>query len=176
MTAAMPATTAASSPADDEDSPYTLFVLAIKAKTTRKKYVANLKMFMDGRSMFSEVADFEERCRQVVNKARIDPSWLDRAFRDYCIESRDRLERKQLRPGNIWNIFSAIRIFFSVNDFDVLKWKKYTRGIPFGRKAADDVIPSRDQLVKMAGYPDRRIKVLAYCLASGDGALELGST
>ena len=165
MTTVMPAT-AASSPAD-EDSPYDLFVLAIKAKATRKKYVANLKTFMDGRSMFSEVADFEERCRQVVSKARADPSWLDRAFRDYCIESRDRLERKQLRPGSIWNIISAIRLFFAVNDFDVLKWKKCTRGIPFGRKAADDVVPSREQIVKMAGYPDRRVKVLAYCMASG---------
>ena len=165
MTTVMPAT-AASSPAD-EDSPYDLFVLAIKAKATRKKYVANLKTFMDGRSMFSEVADFEERCRQVVSKARADPSWLDRAFRDYCIESRDRLERKQLRPGSIWNIISAIRLFFAVNDFDVLKWKKCTRGIPFGRKAEDDVVPSREQIVKMAGYPDRRVKVLAYCMASG---------
>lgn len=150
----------------EDDSPYDLFVLAIKSPVTRKKYISNLIYFLDRRSIEPGVA-IEERCKKVIDNARQDPEWLTRHFRDFCIESRDRIERKEVRPGWIWNIISALRLFFSVNDFDITKWKKYTRGIPFGRKAADDVIPVREQIVKMAQYLDRRIKPAVYCMASG---------
>lgn len=153
-------------PDDDEDSPYDLFVLAIKSPATRAKYIHNMITFLDKCSI-APGQPIEERMAFTVHKAREDFDWMSRKFRDYCILSRDRIEQKELRPGSVWNVISAVRLFFSVNDFDVAKWKKYTRGIPFGRKAADDSIPSREQVLQMASYPDRRIKMVVFCMASG---------
>jgi hypothetical protein len=50
-------------------------------------------------------------------------------------------------------------------------WKKITRGIPRGRKYADDRIPSNEELKKLLEYPDRRIKPIVYTMISSGGRL-----
>jgi len=37
-----------------------------------------------------------------------------------------------------------------------IPWKKITRGLPRGKKYADDRIPTMQELKKLIEYPDRR--------------------
>ena len=41
-----------------------------------------------------------------------------------------------------------------------IQWKKITRGLPRGKRYADDRIPTLEELKKLVDYPDRRIKAI----------------
>ena len=47
-----------------------------------------------------------------------------------------------------------------------IPWKKITRGLPKGKKYADDRIPTLEEIRKVVEYPDRRIKAIVYTMAS----------
>ena len=52
-----------------------------------------------------------------------------------------------------------------MNDI-LIPWKKITRGLPKGRKYADDRAPSLEEIQKIIEYPDRRIKAIVYTMTS----------
>jgi hypothetical protein len=47
-----------------------------------------------------------------------------------------------------------------------IPWKKITRGLPKGKKYADDRIPTVEEIRKVVEYPDRRIKAIVCTMAS----------
>jgi hypothetical protein len=49
-----------------------------------------------------------------------------------------------------------------------IPWDKITRGIPRGRRYADDRAPTLDDIKKICEYPDRCIKSLIYTMVSSD--------
>jgi hypothetical protein len=56
-------------------------------------------------------------------------------------------------------------MFCGVTDITV-QWKKIARGLPRGKRYADDRAPTLDEICKIVEYPDRRIKPLVYTMAS----------
>ena len=44
--------------------------------------------------------------------------------------------------------------------------EEITRGLPRGKKYADDRIPTLDEIKRLVEYPDRRIKAIVYIMAS----------
>ncbi|MFL6379589.1 MAG: hypothetical protein ACJ72R_19310 [Nitrososphaeraceae archaeon] len=50
-----------------------------------------------------------------------------------------------------------------MNDI-LISWKRITRGLPKGRKAADDRAPTIEEIRKIVEYPDRRIKPIVYTM------------
>ena len=48
----------------------------------------------------------------------------------------------------------------------LIPWDKITRGLPRGRRYADDRAPTLEEIKKLSGYPDRRIKSLVYTMIS----------
>jgi hypothetical protein len=52
------------------------------------------------------------------------------------------------------------------SDALIINWKRITRGIPSGRKAANDRAPTLEEIRKLSEYPDRRIKPIVYIMAS----------
>ena len=51
-------------------------------------------------------------------------------------------------------------------DAPIINWKKITKGIPSGRKSANDRAPTMEELKLLSEYPDRRIKPIVYLMAS----------
>ncbi len=57
--------------------------------------------------------------------------------------------------------YKAIKLFIDMNfDTPIINWKKITKGIPSGRKSANDGAPTIEELKKLSEYPDRRIDLL----------------
>jgi integrase len=56
-------------------------------------------------------------------------------------------------------------MFCEVTDITVQQ-KKIARGLPRGKRYADNRAPTLDEIRKIIEYPDRRIKPLVYTMAS----------
>ena len=63
------------------------------------------------------------------------------------------------------NYVKSIKLFCEMADIPI-SWKKITRGLPKGKKYADDRIPTIEEIQKLVEYPDRRIKPIIYTMAS----------
>ena len=48
-----------------------------------------------------------------------------------------------------------------MNDIQI-PWKRITRGLPKGRKHANDRCPTIEEITRIVEYPDRRIKALLF--------------
>jgi hypothetical protein len=78
---------------------------------------------------------------------------------------RERVDKKEISGATVINYTKSIKLFCEMADIPI-PWKKITRGLPKGKKYADDRIPTLDELKKLVEYPDRRIKAIVYTMAS----------
>ena len=78
---------------------------------------------------------------------------------------KERVARGEIAESTITNYYKATKLFCVMNDL-LLNWKKISRGLPIGRRAANDRAPTIEEISKIIEYPDRRIKVIIYTMAS----------
>ena len=80
---------------------------------------------------------------------------------------KERARKNDIAFSTISNYYKAIKLFVDMNfDNPVVNWKKISKGIPTGRKSANDRAPTLEELKKLLEYPDRRIKPIVYLMAS----------
>jgi integrase len=77
----------------------------------------------------------------------------------------DRVNKKEITGATVRNYVKSIKLFCEMSDLPI-PWKKITRGLPKGKKYADDRIPTIEEIRKVVEYPDRRIKAIVYTMAS----------
>ena len=63
------------------------------------------------------------------------------------------------------NYLKTIKFFCETTDISI-PWKKITRGLPKGKRYADDRAPTLEEIKKIIEYPDRRIKPVVYTMES----------
>jgi integrase len=78
---------------------------------------------------------------------------------------KERVDRKEISGATVRNYTKSIKLFCDMADIPI-PWKKITRGLPRGKKYADDRIPTLEEIRKLVEYPDRRIKAIVYTMAS----------
>jgi hypothetical protein len=138
-----------------ESDPYSMFVFAMNAKQTRDKYAARLKRFFD----FIKIPgnNIEERERSEGSSNSNNNKWFLNNVLRFLQAQKERVERKEITGATLRNYVKAIKLFCEMNDI-LIPWKKITRGLPKGRKFADDRAPTIDEIRRIIEYPDRRIK------------------
>lgn len=144
--------------------PYSLFLSAIKSPETREKYHRRLTIFLD----FLKVpgTTMKERCIFLTEKSKKNNQWILNCVVAYIMYQRNRLERKEITGATLFNYLKAIKLFCEMTDISI-PWKKITRGIPRGRRYAEDRAPTIEEIRKICEYPDRRIKAIVYAMCSG---------
>jgi integrase len=157
-----------------ESDPYAMFVFAMNAKQTRDKYTARLRRFFDFINIPGD--NIEERCKLAVqiekersktsssNNCNNDKWFLNNVLR-FLQGEKDRVERKEITGATLRNYVKAVKLFCEMNDI-VIPWKKIPRGLPKGRKFADDRAPTIEEIRRIMEYPDRRIKAIVCTMAS----------
>jgi integrase len=146
----------------DEQDPLAMFLYALKAPETKKQYPRRFKVFLD---FLNLEGTFEEQTKQFLMKARTNHQWTQDNFMQFIAFQIQRANRKEIDECTISNYYKATKLFCEMNDLS-LSWKKISRGLPIGRRAANDRAPTIEEIQKLVEYPDRRIKPIIYTMAS----------
>lgn len=153
------------------DSPMADFTDVRLAYITRHQYIIRLKMFFDSLGLRGSL---DKQSREFLAQARKDGGreWTQNGLKYFIRDKKKRAEDGELAESTIRKFFynyfyKPVRLFCTIHDIE-LSWKKITNTIPTGRKFANDRAPTCEEILRLIGYPDRRIKplVLVTC-ASG---------
>ena len=80
---------------------------------------------------------------------------------------KERAGLGHISPSTIANYYKATKLFIEMNiNTPVINWKKISRGMPKGRKVANDRAPTLEELRKLSDDPDRRIQPIVCIMAS----------
>jgi len=139
--------------------PDSIFKYAMNSPVTRDRYTTRLDRFFS--FVGFQGANIEERCKVFVQNARKDNGWAFRSIINFLQVQKDRVDRREItgeitvdRAGStVRNYVKAIKLFTEMNDI-LVSWKRITRGLPKGRKAADDRAPTIEEIRKIVEYPE----------------------
>jgi integrase len=146
----------------EEQDPLVMFLYALKAPETKRQYPRRFKVFLD---FLNLEGTFEEQTKQFLMKARTNHQWAQDNFMQFIAFQIQRANHKEIAESTISNYYKATKLFCEMNDLS-LSWKKISRGLPIGRRAANDRAPTIEEIQKLVEYPDRRIKPIIYTMAS----------
>ena len=145
------------------EDPYSLFVFAMNAAQTREKYITRLDRFFHLINVQGNT--IEERCRSFAEIAKKDNKLVLNNILRFLQLYKDRVERKEISGATLRNYVKTIKLFCEMNEI-LIPWKKITRGLPRGRKFADDGAPTIEEIHTLIEYPDRRIKSIVFTMCS----------
>jgi len=143
-------------------NPLTVFTYAMKAAESKRQYPKRFKVFLD----FLKIeGDLETQAKNFIFKAKEDTMWAQQSLMRFIMFQIERAKNGEIAESTIKNYYKATKLFCEMNDL-TLSWKKISRGIPRGRDAANDRIPTIEEIRKLLEYPDRRIKPIIYTMIS----------
>jgi predicted transport protein len=145
------------------ETPYESFVYAIRSPVTREKYLGRISNFISFVGITE--GNIEQRCNIFGEKSKADSKWLANNVIRYLRVHREREERREISASTISGYIKPIKLFCEQLEVS-LPWKRITRGLPKGRRYANDRIPSIDEIKRIIEYPDRRIKPIVFTMAS----------
>jgi hypothetical protein len=148
----------------EELDPWSLFIYAMKAPMTRDRYKTRVAKFFDFIGI-EERKTLEEKARTFANRGKDDINWAFSNILKFIHFQKERVDRKEITAATVRNYAKSIKLFCDMADIPI-PWKKITRGLPRGKKYADDRIPTLEEIRKLVEYPDRRIKAIVYTMAS----------
>jgi len=153
----------------EHENPMEVFLYALRAPETKRQYPNRLKVLFDFLGL-SEPLD--NQAHEFLRKGRDNPQWAYKSFVRFIIFQKERASTGQICESTISNYYKAAKLFCEMNDV-VLNWKKITKGIPYGRRAANDRAPSMEEIRMISLYPDRRIKPILCLMVSS--AIRIGA-
>jgi integrase len=146
-----------------QQDPMAIFLYALKAPETRRQWPRRLKVFLDFLKL--DGTTMEERAKQFMIKARQNSQWAQDSLIKFIAFQIERARRNEISETTIPNYYKVAKLFCEMNDLS-LNWKRIRRGMPRGRRAANDRAPTIEEIQKLVEYPDRRIKPIIYTMAS----------
>jgi hypothetical protein len=148
---------------EEQLDPWTLFLNAMRTPMTRDRYQTRVAKFFN----FSRIPGktVEQKARNFTAKGKSDANWAFTSILRFVYFQRERVDRKEISGSTLRNYAKSIKLFCEMADISI-PWKKITRGLPRGRKYADDRIPTLEELRKLVEYPDRRIKAIVFTMTS----------
>jgi integrase len=149
----------------EELDPWSLFIYAMKAPMTKDRYKTRVVKFFDFIGLDKEGKIVQDKARIFANRGKEDNNWAFSNVLRFIHFQKERVDRKEISGATVRNYAKSIKLFCDMADIPI-PWKKITRGLPRGKKYADDRIPTLEEIRKLVEYPDRRIKAIVYTMAS----------
>jgi hypothetical protein len=145
-----------------------------KSKVTRTTYPKTLKKFFEylvRKGLLQgckENDDVDTQGKVFLAQARQDPEYANQKIKDYIFKNRERVEAGEITAGTLKGLFTPIKTFCDGFDDITAKvnWKRIKKGMPTVQHYSDDRAPTREEIIKICEFPDRRIKAIVYTMAS----------
>ncbi|MGA9153733.1 MAG: tyrosine-type recombinase/integrase [Candidatus Nitrosopolaris sp.] len=144
------------------EDPYNNFVFAINSVHTREQYLIWLRKFFNDIRLTGTT---QVQCKAFVGLSEDYKDFALLSIMGFLQTQRERVNNKEITGSTVRSYYKAIKLFCDMNDI-LIPWKKLTRGLPRGRKWADDRAPTIEEIRKIVKYPDRRIKAIIYTMVS----------
>jgi integrase len=149
---------------DFTNSAYSRFEYAIKSQETKRKYVRRLELFLNFCEFEGETV--KEKAENFLKYAKEnDPEKTTDLILRYMLGHIQRAAKKIISKSTVRNFYKPIKLFCDMNSM-AFNSRVITRGIPSGSESSNDRIPSREEILKMLKYPDRRLKPVTYTMIS----------
>ena len=149
----------------DSTDPWTIYLYAMKSPATKEKYLLRLGKFLNFLYPMHSQMTLEDKARTFAKEAENDSIWAFNGILKFILSLKDRADRKEITGGTIRNYVKSIKLFCQMADISV-PWDKITRGLPKGKRYADDRAPTLEEIRRLCNYPDRRIKSIVYTMVS----------
>ena len=118
--------------------------------------------------------DLKQQTKILKKRIQNDKNWFKASLIRFFEFHKERARKNDIAYSTISNYYKAIKLFVERNfDYPVINWKKISKGIPSGRKAANDRAPTLEELKKWCEYPDLCIRPIVHLMASS--GIRLGS-
>jgi integrase len=145
------------------------FINALKSSDAQKQYPVRLRLFFN---LIGLPGTLEEQAESFVEKSKGlgggGPQWTQDCIISFVNHYKQRVMRKEIATGTLNNYYMAVKLFCEMNDLATgVNWKRISRGLPRLKLAANDRAPTIEEIRNLVEYPDRRIKAIVYCMASG---------
>jgi integrase len=146
-----------------EVDPLTEFFDSIRSPLTKKMYTKRLDLFLKHLKMDGDT--LKQRAKAFAEKARSDPQWATYQINEYMRFQKSRSEKGEITESTLANFWKPVKLFCDQNDI-ILNWKKILRRVPAGRRFSNDRVPTREEILQILQYPDRRIKPIIFTMVS----------
>jgi hypothetical protein len=94
----------------------------------------------------------EQRFSIFLAKAKEDNNWLKNNIVKYLQGHRLRVESKEMTGSTLRNYIKPIKLFCEQMDIEI-PWRKIIRGMPRGRRYANDRAPTLEEIRKLLTTP-----------------------
>ncbi len=144
-----------------EGKPHTLFFDSIRSDKTRKNYVLFLQKFLDvvPVSIYKNIleeepeTEFNEQIDQFCKLAKTDVKITKQIIHAFVRELKDKVEKKEIKPGTITNYLKPIKALFAVNEID-FSWKLINKSLPLVGKTSDRAYTREELQILLANSHD----------------------
>jgi integrase len=144
-------------------NPLSQFLYALKAPETKRQWPNRLKVVFNFLGLHG---DLDEQAKQFIILCKEEGmTTVQNRLIEFISRQVQRAQRGEISPATIPNYLKAGKLFCEMNDIQV-SWKKISRGVPRGRQAANDRAPTREEILRLIQYPDRRIRPIVCVMAS----------
>jgi hypothetical protein len=124
----------------------------MKAPMTKDRYKARVAKFFEFIGSDNNGLKIEEKARIFASKGKEDINWAFTNILRFIHFQKERVDRKEISGATVRNYAKSIKLFCDMADIPI-PWKKIARGLPKGRKYADDRIPTAGRNKKTSGIP-----------------------
>jgi integrase len=140
------------------------FLYGIKSNETKRKYVKRLEWFLnfskfEGKTTEEKSDSFLKFTKQNDTEATTD------IILKYMSFQIGRANNKEISNSTISNFYKPIKLFCDMNSI-LFNSKVITKGFPYGSQSSNDRIPTREEILEMLKYPDRRLKAIVLTMLS----------